>query len=159
MIASLSVRPWIDQTVDGRTFAPLLITHPPARRPEDTRTVVEARMRRVAHALRAGHGDDRMHYSGARVAVHRGVVAVRFDGTPYVLTVRAPQWGRIAAGLGVALLAVGFDPLPAGAAGFEVDRYIERAGASGRIRFASAAVMIGPPRWGGVELLPVVGTP
>lgn len=158
VIASLSVRPWVDQTLDGRSFAPLLLTHPPARRDDDTPAAIEARMRGIALALRADLPDDRMTSTGARVAVHRGVVLVRFDGTPYVLTVHAPRWGRIAAGIGAVLLAVGFDPLPAGACGAEIDQYIERAGVTRRIRFASADVVLGRPQWRDVELLPVVGT-
>ncbi|MFG2526359.1 hypothetical protein [Streptomyces sp. NPDC048527] len=56
LIASLSVRPWIDLTADGTGFAPVLITHPPARRDADTAVAIGQRTLSVARALGAGRG-------------------------------------------------------------------------------------------------------
>src|SRR5690606_17894464 len=136
-----------DHTEHGEHFAPMLITHPAPRRDDDTPAVIEARMLGVADALGAVRPDRRMPDTGTRVAVHRGVVVVRLDGTPHTLTARAPRWGRIVTGLGTVMLAVGLDPLSAGAHGVEIDAYIERAGATGRIRFAGARVAAHPRQW------------
>ncbi|MEV6836750.1 hypothetical protein AB0N17_19960 [Streptomyces sp. NPDC051133] len=151
VIASLGIRPWIDHTAAGQHFAPMLITHPTPRRDDDTPEAIEARMRGVAQALGAGRPDRELPDVGPRVAIHRGVVLVRLDGTPHALTARAPRWGQIITGLGLVLLAVGLDPLSPGAHGAEVDEYIERAGATGRIRFAGARVARDARHWPGVE--------
>ncbi|MEW1867062.1 hypothetical protein AB0420_02490 [Streptomyces caelestis] len=158
IIASLTVRPWLDYTEYGAHFAPMLITHPPARRDDDTPAAIEARMRGIASALGAVPSNRRMADAGTRVAVHRGVVLLRLDGTPHALTVRAPRWGRIITGLGAVLLAVGLDPLSSGACGAEVDEYLERAGETGRIRFAGARVATHPRQWG-AELPADAATP
>ncbi|MFD9212110.1 hypothetical protein ACFVY9_03120 [Streptomyces sp. NPDC059544] len=142
LIASLTVRPWLDHTEGGEHFAPMLITHPAPRRDDDTPAAIEARMLGVADALGAVQPDRRLPDTGMRVAVHRGVVLVRLDGTSHTLTVRAPRWGRIITGLGAVVLAVGLDPLSAGAHGAEIDEYIERAGGAGRILFAGAQVAL-----------------
>lgn len=154
VIASLTVRPWLDHTEGGAHFAPMLITHPAPRRDSDTPAEIEQRMLGVADALGALPPDARMTDTGPRVTVHRGIVLVRLDGTPHVLKVRAPRWGRIITGLGAVVLAVGLDPLSSGACGAEVDEYIERAGSTGRIRFAGARVALDPRQWRGTAPLP-----
>ncbi|WP_261398791.1 hypothetical protein [Streptomyces misionensis] len=151
VIASLAVRPWIDHTAAGQNFAPMLITHPTPRRPDDTPEAIEAGMRGVAQALGAGRPDCFLPDVGPRVAIHRGTVLIRFEGAPHLLTTRAPRWVQIVTGLGLVLLAVGFDPLSPGTHGAEVDEYIERAGKSDRIRFAGARVAHSARHWPRVE--------
>lgn len=140
LIASLGVRPWIDHTVDGKGFAPVLITHPPARGEADTPAAIEERMRSVAHALGAAPADRTLPDAGERVAAHNGVVLVRLDGTPHALTTRAGNWGRVICETGHVLLAVGLDPLSPAAVGPEVDEYLVASTRSGRLYFAAASV-------------------
>lgn len=140
VIASLSVRPWVDHISDGKGFAPMLITHPTPRRDADTAAVIEARMRSVAHALGAAPADGTLPDTGERIAVHSGVVLVRLDGTPHALTTRAGNWGRVICEIGHVLLAVGLDPLSPAAVGPEVDEYRVASTKSGRLYFAAASV-------------------
>ncbi|MET7362405.1 hypothetical protein ABZS76_28795 [Streptomyces sp. NPDC005562] len=140
VIASLSVRPWVDHTSDGRGFAPMLITHPTPRRDDDTAAVIESRMRSVVHALGAAPADRTLPDAGERIAVHDGVVLVRLDGTPHALTTRAGHWGRMITEIGHVLLAVGLDPLSPAAVGPEVDEYLITSTRSGRLYFAATSV-------------------
>ncbi|MCX2967277.1 MULTISPECIES: hypothetical protein [Streptomyces] len=141
LIASLRVRAWLDHTVDGRAFAPVLITHP--ANAGDLPGVVEPRMRTVARALGARPAGAHVPDVGPRVIVRRGGLLVRFDGTPFVLRVAKPaRWGTALAALGRALLVVGLDPLPARAAQPEVDAYLEHACADDRVHVAAAGVRV-----------------
>lgn len=140
LIASLGVRPWVDRTNDGEGFAPMLITHPPARRDADTAATIEARMRSVAHALGAAPAHETLPDAGERIAVHNGVMLLRLDGTPHTLTTRAGNWGRVITEIGHVLLAVGLDPLSPAAVGPEVDEYLVSSAKSGRLYFAAATV-------------------
>ncbi|MGD6753411.1 hypothetical protein [Streptomyces sp. BH105] len=140
VIASLSVRPWVDHTSDGKGFAPMLITHTTPRRDDDTATVIESRMRSVAHALGAAPADRTLPDAGERIAVHNDVVLVRLDGTPHTLTTRAGHWGRMITEIGHVLLAVGLGPLSPAAVGPEVDEYLVTSTKSGRLYFAAASV-------------------
>jgi hypothetical protein len=140
VIASLSVRPWVDHTPDGSGFAPMLITHPAPRRDADTAAAITARMLGVAHALGAAPADDTLPDVGERVAVHNDRVLLRLDGTPCTLTTRAGQWGRMICVIGHVLIAVGLDPLSTAAVGPEVDEYLVTSLKSGRLYFAAASV-------------------
>lgn len=140
LIASLWVRPWVDHTTDGHGFAPMLITHPPARRDIDTAAAIEARMRCVAHALGAAPPHATLPDAGERIAVQNGVVLVRLDGTSHTLTTRAGNWGRVISEIGQVLLAVGLDPLPNTAVGPGVDAYIRASVTADRLYFAAASV-------------------
>lgn len=139
-LASLSVRPWLDFTVDGKTFAPMLITHRPGRRDDETPRTIEARMLGIANALGAAPAAAPLQSTGPRVAMHRGVVLVRLDGTDHALTVRAGRWGRIVQDLGQVLLVVGTLPLYESAAQAEVDQYIESSVGAGCLYLAVAGV-------------------
>lgn len=139
-LASLSVRPWLDFTVDGKTFAPMLITHRPGRRDDETPQTIEARMLGIANALGAAPVAAPLQETGPRVAVHKGVVLVRLDGTDHALTVRAGRWGRIIQDLGQVLLAVGTLPLHESSAQAEVDQYIESTAHAGCLYLAVATV-------------------
>jgi hypothetical protein len=143
-LALLSVRPWLDYTVDGKTFAPMLITHRPGRRDDETPQAIEARMRGIANALGAAPAAAPLQSTGPRVAVHRGVVMVRLDGIEHVLTVRAGRWARIVEDLGQVLLVVGLDPLSQASAQVEVDQYIEKSVHSGGLYMAVAGVVESP---------------
>lgn len=145
-LASLSVRPWIDSTVDGKPFAPILITHPPGRRDADTADAIEARMRGVAAALGAAPAEAPLMYVGARVAVHQGRVVVRLDETPYALTARAGRWTHVIRELGQVVLTVGLDPLRTDAHGAEIDEYIESQGVARRLFTGLAGVADSPRR-------------
>ncbi|MFD3558239.1 hypothetical protein ACFWVU_01005 [Streptomyces sp. NPDC058686] len=144
LIASLSVRPWIDHTTDGTGFAPVLITHPPARRDADSAAAIGQRMLSVARALGAMPPRATLPNVGARVAVHNGVVLVRLDGSEHMLTLRVGRWAQVIVELGQVLLAVGLDPLPPGACSADVDEYIECSGKAGRLYFAIAEVAESP---------------
>ncbi|MFF1400926.1 hypothetical protein ACFVZD_45310 [Streptomyces sp. NPDC058287] len=144
LIASLSVRPWIDHTADGKGFAPVLITHPPGRHDADTAVAIEHRMHCVARSLGAAPPWATLPNVGERVAVHSGVVLVRLDGCDHMLTMRAGRWAQVIVELGQVLLAVGLDPLSPGACGADVDEYIECSGKSGRLYFALAEVAESP---------------
>ncbi|MFF1356004.1 hypothetical protein [Streptomyces sp. NPDC058297] len=144
LIASLSVRPWIDHTADGTGFAPVLITHPPARRDADTAAAISQRMLSVARALGAAPPRATLPYVGERVAVHNGIVLVRLDGSEHMLTMRAGRWAQVIVEIGQVLLAVGLDPLSPGACGADVDEYIECSGKAGRLYFAIAEVAESP---------------
>lgn len=146
LIASLTVRPWIDHTADGKTFAPMLITHPPGRRDVDTANAIEARMRGVADALGAAPAHAPLPYVGARVAVHQGVVLVRFDDTLHALAIRPGRWTQVVRDLGQVLLIVGLDPLQGGAHGAEIDQYIESEGVARRLFTGIAGVADSPRR-------------
>ncbi|MGW5097088.1 hypothetical protein ACWEQ1_19265 [Streptomyces nodosus] len=140
VIVSLSVRPWVDHTSDGRGFAPMLITHPEPRRDDDTAAAIESRMLSVAHALGAAPAHKTLPDAGERVAVHNDVVLVRLDGTPHGLITRAGHWGRVITEIGHVLLAVGLDPLSPAAVGPEVDEYLVASMNAGRLYFAAASV-------------------
>ncbi|WP_029391765.1 hypothetical protein [Streptomyces xiaopingdaonensis] len=149
LIASLHVRLWLDHTADGRQFAPLLITHPPARRTGEDAATIEARMRGVAEAIGASPPGPLLPESGPRLTVHgAGLLLVHLDGTPHALRLHQPARRlHVLAGLGQVLLAVGLDPLGSHACGAAVDRYVEAAGEAGRVCFAAAGVLVGG-RWG-----------
>ncbi|SDL43417.1 hypothetical protein [Streptomyces indicus] len=143
LIASLSASSWVDRVGD-QVFAPMLITHPPARRDADTAAVIEARMLSVAHALGAAPGNVTLPDVGVRVAVHNGVVLVRLDGTPHMLTTRAGNWGRAVTEIGHVLLAVGLDPLSPAANAVETNEYITTSVKADRVYFAAATVADSP---------------
>lgn len=139
VIASLSVRPWVDRIGDQR-FAPMLITHPTSRRDADTAAVIESRMLGVARALGAAPAHTTPPDAGERITVHNGVVLVRLDGTSYSLTTRAGNWGQVICEIGHVLLTVGLDPLSPSAAGAEVNDYITASVKANRLHFAAASV-------------------
>lgn len=139
VIASLSVRPWVDY-VNDRGFAPMLITHPTPRRDADTATVIESRMLGVAQALGTAPAYARLPDVGERIAVRNGVVLVRLDGNPHSLTTRAGNWGRVIYEIGQVLLAVGLDPLSPSAAGADVNDYVTASLRASRLYFAAASV-------------------
>ncbi|MFI7009953.1 hypothetical protein [Streptomyces sp. NPDC050145] len=142
VIASLCVRPWVDRTLDGDGFAPMLITHPEPRRDADTAAAIEARMLGIVRALGAAPADRTLPDVGDRIAVHNGVVLVRLDGTEHALTTRAGHWGQVITEIGHVLIAVGLDPLPAAAVGPAVDEYLVTSTKSGRLYFAAASVAV-----------------
>ncbi|MCX5321836.1 hypothetical protein [Streptomyces sp. NBC_00120] len=144
LIASLSVRPWIDHTTDGTRFAPVLITHPPARRDADTAAAISQRMLSVARALGAKPPRATLPNVGARVAVHNRVVLVRLDDSEHMLMMRAGRWAQVIVELGQVLLTVGLDPLSPGACGADVDEYIECSRKADRLYFAIADVAESP---------------
>ncbi|SEE22107.1 hypothetical protein SAMN05428945_6827 [Streptomyces sp. 2224.1] len=139
VIASLSVRPWVD-SIGDQGFAPMLITHPTPRRDADTAAAIEPRMLSVAHALGAVPAHATLPDAGQRIAVHNDVVLVRLDGTPHMLTTRTGNWGRVICEIGHVLLAVGLDPLSTAANGAEVNEYITASVKANRLHFAAASV-------------------
>ncbi|MFZ3562896.1 MULTISPECIES: hypothetical protein [unclassified Streptomyces] len=139
VIATLSVRPWVD-SIGDQGFAPMLITHPTPRSDATTADAIEARMLSVAHALGTAPADRTLPDAGERIAVHNGVVLVHLDGTPHALTTRAGNWGRVIREIGHVLLAVGLDPLPPAANGAEVTDYITASVKANRLHFAAASV-------------------
>ena len=143
LIASLGVRAWPEMYNDGRLFAPLLITHPPALRDGEGGEVIEQRMRSVAASLGLLPPSALVPDCGPRVAIlPRGGALLRFDGTTYAM--RLPVHGHYAAilaRLGRVLLAVGFDPLSTGASRTNVDSYVQTSVSAGRMRFGSAGVV------------------
>lgn len=147
LIASLSVRTWFDYTTDGKQFAPLLLTHPPARRCGESAETIERDMQLVADSLGALPPGPSLPNVGKRVSLRAdGVLLVRFDGGGHVLRVR--KLARLAPMLdylGHMLIVVGLDPLDPFVYGDDVDQYIENVGASGRVRFAVAGVDVTLP--------------
>lgn len=142
LIASLGVRLWLDHTSDGRQFAPLLLTHPPARRGGETAATIERDMRLVADSLGALPPGPSVPYVGERVALRDGgLLLVRFNGAGHVLRVRkVARLADMLDHLGHVLIVVGLDPLDKLAHGDAVDRYIEGVCEAGRVRFARADV-------------------
>ncbi|WP_016908360.1 hypothetical protein [Streptomyces xiaopingdaonensis] len=144
-IASLSVRPWVDR-INDHGFAPMLITHPRPHRDTDTAAVIESCMLGIARALGTAPAHATLPDAGERIAVHNGVVLLRLDGTPHVLTTRAGNWGRVITEIGHVLLAVGLDPLSTAANGAEVNEYITASVKANRLYFAAASVAVSA-RW------------
>jgi len=144
VIASLSVRPWVDTTLGGKSVAPMLITHPPALRDGDTAIVIEERTRGVAHALGAAPAHATVPDVGTRIAVHRGVAVVRLDGTEHALTTRAGTWGRTVTKIGHVLLVAGLDPLAASVRGPDLGDYLTSSAKADRLYLAAARVAARP---------------
>ncbi|MFF1498725.1 hypothetical protein ACFVZR_02310 [Streptomyces sp. NPDC058316] len=148
LIARLNVRTWLDHTVDGRMFAPMLITYPAPQFEDADPVEVERQMLGVARSLGAvpavlgtAHGMAPA-FAGRRVTVHPGGdMLVHFDGCSYSLRVtKSPRWSSLVMNLGHVLLAVGLDELSAVASRSEIDEYIEHAGETGRIHATVAAL-------------------
>lgn len=143
LIASLGVRVWLEVSNTGQLFAPLLITHPPARREGETSEGIVTRMRTVAEALLLEGPSSRVPDVGACVTVSpRGQVLLHFSGTPCAL--RLPINGAYATSLtrlGSVLLAVGLDPLSKGASREVMDRYIREELLGERLLLGSATVV------------------
>lgn len=151
LLASLNVRTWLDHTIEGgQQFAPLLLTHPPARRRGESVEQIERDMRLVADALGAVPPGEHVPYVGDRISIRDGgLLLVKFDGGGHMLRVR--KLARLAPlldELGHMLLVVGLDPLDPLAHGVGVDRYVERVAETGRCRFAAAGIA-DTPRSGG----------
>ncbi|MEV8393179.1 MULTISPECIES: hypothetical protein [unclassified Streptomyces] len=152
LIAQLNVRTWLDHTVDGRVFAPMLITYPAPQFEDVDSAEVELQMRGVAASLGAvptelsTDNDKSTATTGARVSIHQGgAILVHFEGSHYALRVlKSARWAGVIANLGHVLLAVGLDELSAVASRAEVDEYIEHAGRTGRIHAAVADVAVSP---------------
>ena len=71
--------------------AQLLLTHPGPRRAAETTAAVEDGMRRLAHALRLGPGDQLPPAIGARLMTQRGRVALDYGHDQYVMTIPPPS--------------------------------------------------------------------
>lgn len=146
LIASLGVRLWLDRTPTGQAFAALLLTHPLGRREDETPAAIEQRMLGVAEALGAAPAGETVPDAGERITLRPSGLLVHFDDTPHALHVPYPRpSGRFVAELGDVLVSIGLDPLATSAHGAEVDEYITRTTASGRM-WCAAARVAGPPR-------------
>ncbi|MFE2747297.1 hypothetical protein ACFXKX_23715 [Streptomyces scopuliridis] len=152
LIAQLNVRTWLDHTVDGRVFAPMLITYPAPQFEDVDPAEVERQMRGVAASLGAVPAElgtsngESAAAAGERVSIHQGgAILVHFEGSRYALRVlKSARWAGVIANLGHVLLAVGLDELSGVASRAEVDEYIEHAGRTGRIHAAVADVAVSP---------------
>lgn len=146
LIATINARTWLDHTIDGRVFSPVLLTYPAPQFEDADPVEVERQMSIVAASLGARPPGPALPEIGERVTVHDGgVTLVHFDGSPYALRLpKHPRWTQVVAGLGQVLLAVGLDELSPVASRSEVDEYIETAGSNGRILFGLACVATSP---------------
>lgn len=142
LIATINARTWLDYTIDGRVFSPVLLTYPAPQFEDADPVEVERQMSIVAASLGARPPGPALPDVGERVTVHDGgVTLVHFDGSPYALRLpKHPRWTQVVAGLGQVLLAVGLDELSSTASRAEVDEYLDAAAAGDRLYFGLATV-------------------
>ncbi len=97
--------------------------------------VIEARMRGLARALALAEPHERLSDIGPRLFMHRSADAVlSLDGCDYLLRVPiGGDWARFVCAGGTVTLAVGLDPLPAGAPLQVVDAYLTQRVTEGRL--------------------------
>lgn len=146
LIATLNARTWLDHTINGRVFSPLLLTYPAPQFEDIDPAEVERKMLGVAASLGAAPLSAELPDAGERVTLHPGgTTLVHLDNSPYALHIpKHPRWSQAISQLGQVLLAIGLDELSPVASRAEINEYIEAAGENGRMHFAIARVTESP---------------
>lgn len=143
LLASLSVRTWIEHTKDDEMFAAVLVTHPTPQFEELPPGEIEQRMRGVAAAFGAIPYINGMTVPlvGARIMRAGDVALLRVADCPYGLKVVHPRWVRTLGDGDTVLLAVGTDALSRVASRSETYEYRLTQVEAGRMHVALAQVV------------------
>ncbi|MFF9316588.1 hypothetical protein ACF1BP_07645 [Streptomyces sp. NPDC014735] len=142
LLASVVVMTWLDVTPPGYV-AFLLISHPPARRSDETPVVIDTRMRGLGAALRLAPSSELLPDIGGRLRV-QGQTAIIFDIDRCDYRLRVPiglgEWTRFVTDGGPVAVALGLDELARGADFARVEDYLALAAVNDRLLMGKTCV-------------------
>ncbi|MEU3075034.1 hypothetical protein [Streptomyces laurentii] len=121
--------------MDTGPLAWLFIGHPGPRRNGETPTTVETGLLDMAHALCLAPASQKTPNIGGRVMLRAGTAALSYGHPTTVMRLppTSRQWmSHIALG-GLAVVALGLDPIPPGTGQDGIDEYMHRTGIRDRL--------------------------